>query len=180
MATSYPPDRFDEIPDGLKRVGAHRAPPKRGSAWKRFAWAVIIVIVLVAVGVVGLFIASGRINLGAGSGTGSEPVASASSQPAAEIAINRDLTVTVLNGTETDGLADQVGDTLSVSGWKIGTRNNASDRSIQETVVYYSVSDDLGAALALAQEVGDAPTALSPSIAETGAQLMVVLGADFR
>ena len=140
MATSYPPDRFDDVPGDLKRVGAHRAPPRRGSGYVRLAWAAVTVVVLVSLGVTALFIGSGRIDLSAWFGTQSSPVASASpSAVAAEI--DPDLSVTVLNGT---GAAD------------------------------------LGAALALAREVGDAPTVLSPSIADSGAQLMVVLGADFE
>lgn len=179
MATSYLPDRFDEIPADLKRVGAHRAPPRRGSRWVRLAWAAAIVLVLVALGVTALFIGSGRIDLSSWSGTQANPVASAS-QPAVDAVIDPELSVTVLNGTPTDGLAVQIGERLAEGGWAVGTRNNASDREIQETVVYYADDADLGAALALAHEVGDAPTVLSPSIAESGAQLMVVLGADFE
>lgn len=179
MATSYPRDRFDEIPADLKRVGAHRAPPRRGSGWVRFAWAVGTVLVLVALGVTALFIGSGRIDLSSWPGTQPSPVVSAS--PAVvEAQIDPELSVTVLNGTGIDGLADQVGERLAETGWSVGTRNYARDREIQETVVYYADTADLGAALALAREVGDAPTALSPGIAESGAQLMVVIGADFE
>lgn len=178
MASSYPPDRFDEIPSDLKRVGAHRAPPRRGSDWVRLAWAAVAVVILVALGVTVLFISSGRIDLGAWLGPQPNPVPSAS-QAAVNAEIDPALSVTVLNGTGTDGLADQVGTRLAESGWSVGTRTNASDREIQETVVYYADDADLGAALALSLEVGDAPTVLSPGIAESGAQLMVVLGADF-
>lgn len=179
MATSYPPDRFDEIPDDLKRVGAHRAPPRRGFKWVRFAWAAVTVLVLVALGVTALFIGSERIDLSSWFGTQPSPVASAS-QPALNAVMDPELSVTVLNGTGADGLAAQVGERLAESGWAVGTRNNASDREIQDTVVYYADESDLGAALALANEIGDVPTVHSPSIAESGAQLMVVLGADFE
>lgn len=179
MASSYPPDRFDVIPDDLERVGAHRAPPKPGAGWVKLAWAAIAVIVLVGLGVATLFIASGRIDLSAWFGTQSEPVVSASQGPV-EATIDPSLSVTVLNGTQTDGLAEQVGATLAESGWMVGTQNNANDRGIEETVVYYAAEADLGAAKALAEQVGGAPTVLSPGIADTGAQLMVVLGADFK
>ena len=51
---SFPPDQFDEIPTDLARVGAHRAPPKRGLGWARFGWAALATAVLVIAGLFGL------------------------------------------------------------------------------------------------------------------------------
>ena len=34
-----PRDRFDDIPSGVDRVGAHRSPRKPGRGWIGFAWA---------------------------------------------------------------------------------------------------------------------------------------------
>src|SRR5689334_16419557 len=44
---SYPKDRFDELPEDLERVGAHRSPKKKGGGWIGFAWAALATIVLI-------------------------------------------------------------------------------------------------------------------------------------
>jgi hypothetical protein len=49
MAT-FPRDQFDAIPDDLTRVGAHRAPAKKGRGWLAFLWAVLATVALVAGG----------------------------------------------------------------------------------------------------------------------------------
>ena len=51
---SFPPDQFDEIPTDLARVGAHRAPPRRGLGWARLGWAALATAVLVVAGLFGL------------------------------------------------------------------------------------------------------------------------------
>jgi hypothetical protein len=80
---SFPRDQFDDVPDGDGRVGAHRAPPRRGRGWIAFAWAALATGVLV---IVGLFVLS-RVDssfelpslpLAGGGGT---PAASASATP---------------------------------------------------------------------------------------------------
>jgi hypothetical protein len=52
---SYPKDRFDDLPEDLVRVGAHRAPRKKGGGWIGFAWAALATLVLT---VGGLFVLS--------------------------------------------------------------------------------------------------------------------------
>ena len=51
MAQKFPRDRFDSIPHGIDRVGAHRAPARRGAKWIAFGWAALATVVLVAVGI---------------------------------------------------------------------------------------------------------------------------------
>ena len=62
MAEKYPRDRFDDIPDGIQRVGAHRAPRPKGSGWIAVGWAALAVVVLVAAGIFGLSLVSGSIS----------------------------------------------------------------------------------------------------------------------
>ena len=47
-------DRFDDIPSDIVRVGAHRAPAKRGRVWIRLAWAALATGVLIVGGLYGL------------------------------------------------------------------------------------------------------------------------------
>lgn len=183
MATSnsYPKDRFDAIPENLQRVGAHRAPPKKYAGWARFAWAVLVVAAIVAIGVAALFIASGRIDFGSLFGAGSESPSASPSVSASQAAptVDPSLSVTVLNGTTTDGLASTVGDALASHGWTIGSRLNAEDRNIETTTVYYVDAADEGAARGLAADLNDAPIALSNDSAEPGAALIAVIGTDY-
>ena len=61
MAT-YPEDRFDELPPDLLRVGAHRAPVRKGRGWIGFGWAVLATVLLTVVGLVGLAALDSKIN----------------------------------------------------------------------------------------------------------------------
>ena len=62
MAQKFPRDRFDSIPHGIDRVGAHRAPARRGAGWIAFGWAVLATVVLVAVGIGGVIVFNDRLN----------------------------------------------------------------------------------------------------------------------
>ncbi len=52
--TSFPRDRFDDLPVDLSRVGAHRAPAKRFRGLVAIAWAALVTGILVGAGVLGL------------------------------------------------------------------------------------------------------------------------------
>ena len=51
---SFPRDQFDDIPDDLVRVGAHRATAKKGRGWLNLLWAILAVAVLILVGLFAL------------------------------------------------------------------------------------------------------------------------------
>ena len=70
MAQKFPRDRFDSIPHGIDRVGAHRAPARRGAKWIAFGWAALATVVLVAVGIGGVLVYSDT-TLNAPAGIGS-------------------------------------------------------------------------------------------------------------
>ncbi|MGH1549227.1 hypothetical protein ACRAWB_08665 [Leifsonia poae] len=62
MTEKFPRDRFDEIPEDLTRVGAHRAPRPKGRGWIAVGWAVLATLVLVGAGIFGLSLVNGSIS----------------------------------------------------------------------------------------------------------------------
>jgi hypothetical protein len=175
MAQRYPRDRFDSIPHGIERVGAHRAPVRRGSRWVAFGIAALATVVLVAVGIGGVVLLGDRLNFG-DPGTATEPPTPvATAQPT----IAPDIPVTVLNGTTTTGLAARAGEALTAAGIPVGTTANASADDLTETVVYYATPDLEGAARGVAQAVPEADVRLSEQFAEIGTPLVLVVGSDY-
>ena len=105
-----------------------------------------------------------------------------SSDPTADPVLDPDIPITILNGTQTQGLANQVGDLLVAQGWngassEIGSRANAAQRDLEKTVVYYSDPANEGAAraLVLSLKVGE----IKLSDVYTTSPLTVVLGSDY-
>ena len=43
---NFPTDQFDELPDNVDRVGAHRGPKVKGRGWIFLGWAVLATVVL--------------------------------------------------------------------------------------------------------------------------------------
>ncbi len=199
MATRYVPDRFDTLPDGIDRVGAHRAPGKSRRGWVGFAWAALATGLLVGAGILGLSLFSDSINLPfteAGSGGGvAEPLPSESVPETAAPVLNPDVSITVLNGTTTPLLANTVGDSLVAGGWcgatgvdevadgpcagrsAEGARLNAATQDVESTVVYYRDAADEGAARALVESLGAGDAQLSDVYPES--PITVVIGADY-
>jgi hypothetical protein len=179
MAEKFPKDRFDEVPDDIKRVGAHRTPRKKGRGWIGFAWAALATVILVGIGVVGLFAANGSINF-------TDPLAGSSVTPAPTVTptptivptVNPALTVNVLNGTTEAGLATKVGTKLTAAGWKVGPVANASLTNLTATVIYYSDPKNEAAALGVQKSLPGSSIALTQVYADTGADITVVVGSD--
>lgn len=175
MAQKFPRDRFDSIPHGIERVGAHRAPLRRGARWIAFGWAAVATVVLVAVGIGSVIVLNDRLNFG-------DPGAAATPTPAPVAAaptIAPDVPVTVLNGTTTSGLAARAGEALTAAGIPVGTTANASTSDLTETVVYYATPDLEGAARGVAQAVAEADVRLSEQFAQIGTPLVLVVGSDY-
>src|SRR3954464_5271866 len=147
---SFPPDQFDEIPTDLARVGAHRAPPRRGLGWVRFGWATLATAVLLAAGLFRPSVLYPDFKLGLPFAGGSSPSAapSASSTPTAEAVTDPktvdpklNLSISVLNASKTDGHEDKEGDAIRAAGWPDPARNSATVRPEKTTTVYYSSRD---------------------------------------
>jgi len=184
---SYPHDRFDDVPEDLQRVGAHRASGRR-RGWFVFGWALAATLALVAAGVIALTVIGEGIRFDGSTvlpGTATAaPTPSGEATP--EPIVDATILVTVLNGTETSGLAARVGERLDADGWNVASRANASTRDVDTTTVYYWDPVDEAAALGLARSLGSAEVVLSENFApEEGedpagvSRLTVVVGADY-
>lgn len=180
---NFPKDRFDSVPEDLLRVGAHRAPAKKGRGWLAFAWAALATLVLIAAGLYGLSVLRGSLQLPFVQAS-QTPTASATPKPTPTASPKLDATVpiTILNGTKTVGLATTVGDNLVAQGWTgagtdLGTRANASSNTIDKTIVYYTTPEDEAAARALVQSLQVGEVRLSDSFND---RLTIVLGSDYK
>lgn len=185
---STPRDRFDDIPDDLVRVGAHRLPPKRGGGWVMFAWAALATGALVVGGLYGLSRVNPSISfdlpdLGGGV---AEPGASVTPEP--EVTPITDpalvdpalaLTISVLNGSPTDGIQQVAADQIELAGWVKPSAAVAGARDEEFTVIYYNGAQYEPVALGLAELLGIDPANIRNSDFYLGAPVTIVLGADY-
>jgi hypothetical protein len=174
MAQNYPRDRFDSIPHGIERVGAHRAPQRRGARWIAFGWAALATAVLTGIGIAGVVIVNDRLDFSEAS-----PSTPATPEVTAEPTIAPDVPVTVLNGTDTSGLAATAQDTLTAAGIPVSATANASENDIAETIVYYATEDLEGAARGVAQAIPGTDVRLDAKFGEMGTPLVLVVGTDY-
>ena len=193
MKHPYPKDSFDTLPHALDRVGAHRAPAGKGRRWIAFWWALAATALLITIGVFGLSALNERLKpdlSGLVPGTAT-PTATASAAPkptatteepapTVEPTVDPSLTVTVLNGTMTVGLAGDVGEALGSDGWTVGALGDAASSNTAETVVYYAEADLEGAALGVAESLPGAKILLANDFADSNADLTVVVGNDYE
>ena len=183
MATHFPPDRFDSIPDDVGRVGAHRGPIPARRKWVLFAWAALATGLLVLGGVAGLALISDSIKFDLPFEQGAASAEPSASEPAAVTPqLDPEIPITVLNGTTTAGLAGRVGDFLEAQGWDgaaigIGARSTAASQDVAETVVVYSDPANEAAALALVETLGIGAPLLGDEYPTS--PMTVVVGTDF-
>ncbi|MGP3534847.1 LytR C-terminal domain-containing protein [Microbacterium sp. RD1] len=183
--TTFPPDRFDDIAPETGRVGAHRAENPRMRGGVVFLWAALATVVLLAAGIFGALLVSGRISLAPEAAPSSTPL-----PPQIEPVIDTSFPVLVLNATGQEGLATQVRDVVVAAGWPADSVNAgaAGSTDFETTTIYYASPDDEAAALGLAEVIGGAEIAESTQYLppddpateenEAGRQLTVVLGLD--
>jgi hypothetical protein len=182
---SFPSDQFDEIPTDLARVGAHRAPATRGRGWVRFGWAVLATAVLVIVGLFGLSLLNPAFKIDlpfAGSTSSATP--SISATPAVEAVTDPTkvdpalkLSISVLNGSKTDGQQDKAGDAIKAAGWPNPARANSTTRAEKTTTIYYSSAPFEGIARGMAVLLGVGTIQLSDAF--PGAPVTIVIGNDY-
>jgi hypothetical protein len=183
----FPEDPFDDFPEDLARVGAHRAPKSRGGGWIGFAWAALATGVLIAGGLYGVSQVNEDVSFEIPGLAQAEPEETPTPTPTptmdpildpADIAQSRKITITVLNGTPIVGLQNTAGKTLDKAGWPIVSQAKASTTDIEDTIVYYSnpADEDVARGLVLAMGLGD----VRESTAFLGAPVTVVLGADYQ
>ena len=177
MPTSQTKDSFDHLPHNVDRVGAHRAPEKKGRRWIAVGWIFGATAVLVVAGIVGLAVLDQRLNISLPGVTTTETAAEAESTPAATI--DPSLSVTVLNGTPQSGTAAAVGETLTAAGWQVGATANASTTDVTETIVYYADPALEGAARGVSEALAASEVLLAQDFADSGADLTVIVGSDY-
>lgn len=161
--TTFPRDRFDDLPSDAGRVGAHRAENPRLNGWIVFFWAALATVLLVAVGIFGTLVATGRVELF----PVPENTAAATPDPTVTPVVDTTYAVNVLNATPEDGLATEVKDLVVAAGWAAGDvlASEASATDFAETTVYYAADDDEAAAAGLADAIGGALIAQSDAYA---------------
>jgi hypothetical protein len=137
-------------------------------------WAIAATIVLIALGIFGSLIASGRVSL--------FPTASPAAEPTVSVApvVDTSYTVLVLNATDEQGLATQTKDTLLAQGWaEQDVTAGSAGGTFETTTVYYATDEAYAAALGLADLVGATEVQYDPDYPLPGTpetQLTVVLG----
>lgn len=183
---NFPPDQFDQVPRELKRVGAHRAPRPKGRGAVAFAWAALATGILVVGGLYGLSRVNPDIsfdlpNFGGDGGSISTPTSSASSVPPvtdpSTVPPELGLSISVLNGSSTDGLQNTAGDAIKAAGWPDPVRAPSTTTDEETTVIYYRTAEFEGIALGLSQLLGVGTIQLSDNF--PGAPVTIVVGADY-
>jgi hypothetical protein len=89
------------------------------------------------------------------------------------------LTLTILNGTPTRGLAARAAERLTAVGWPEPTATNADSTAVAESTVAYSEESDRGIALGIAELLGIDSSQVVQTAAYPGARVTVVLGANY-
>jgi hypothetical protein len=187
MASS-PLDRFDDIPNDLRRVGAHRAPARRGRGWVNFAWAALATGVLIVGGLYGLSRVNPAISfeIPVLAGDGAEPGVTTTPKPEATPLTDPalvdpalKLTISVFNASPTDDQQNAAAAQIALAGWPEPAAAVAATRDQESTVIYYNGAQYEPIALGLAQLLGIDPENTVNSDAYLGAWVTVVLGADY-
>jgi len=184
---NFPQDPFDEVPAELKRVGAHRAPRPKGRGAIAFAWAALATGILVVGGLYGLSRVNPDITFalpdfgGGGGDPAATPSSTASSVPPvtdpSTVDPDLDLSISVLNGSGTDGLQNIAADAIKEAEWPNPARANSTTREEETTVIFYRSTDYEGIALGLSQLLGVGTIQLSDAF--LGAPVTIVVGNDY-
>ena len=159
MPTTFPEDRFDDLPAVTGRVGAHRAEQPRLHPGPLLLWSVVATVVLVVAGVFGTMLMTGRISLTPG------PESVAGGPAPVSPVVDPTYPVLVLNATPQRGLAAQTREIILEAGWATDAvvDGDAGTEDFAVTTVYYPADGDEAAARGLADVIGGAEVALSTS-----------------
>ncbi|HYI50226.1 MAG TPA: LytR C-terminal domain-containing protein [Microbacterium sp.] len=176
--TTFPRDRFDDLPADADRVGAHRAENPRMRGWVVLMWAILATIVLIAVGIFGTLLVTGRVVIFP------TPAPSVTPLPVVTPVVDTTYDVLVLNATPEQGLATRMKDVVVAAGWPEDSvlASEAGSTDFPETTIYYYLPADEAAAAGLAQVIGGAKLEQSdvyqPVDDPEARQLAIVIGLD--
>lgn len=146
--------------------------------WVVLLWAVLATVVLVAVGIFGTLLVTGRVVLFP------TPTPTATPLPVVTPVVDPSYDVLVLNATPETGLATQMKDVVVAAGWAEDTvlASEAGSTDFAETTIYYYLPTDEAAAAGLAQVIGGAKIEQSdvyqPADNPDAKQLTIVIGLD--
>lgn len=115
-------------------------------------WAIVATIILIAAGIFGSLVLTGRITLFP------TPTPTPTPTPEVTAVVDTTFTVSVLNGTGESGLAGAMKDQIVAAGWSADNVNasSAAITDFAETTIYYAFPADEAAALGLADVIGGA------------------------
>lgn len=183
---SLPRDRFDDIPSHVDRVGAHRAPRPAGRGWIAFSAAVVATAALIVAGLFGVSLLNPAFEVPFVPRETETPTPTPTVIETADPITDpttvdperlQGLTIAVLNGTPTTGLANVAADQIAAAGWPDPSRAAASERDEELSVVYYANPADEGIARGLMALLGASDVQQSDVF--PAAQITIVLGADY-
>lgn len=168
-----PIDRFEHSPS--KKVGAHRQQPRPRYVWQWLLVSGLAVVLLTGAGIVGLTLLGGSSALPLGDEGQSQPF-----EEPVEGKLDPEASVAVLNGTKTPNLAAALDQLITENEWgTILFSGTAASSDVEISAVFYSNGDSEAAAKGLAAELGGVSTYVSEDYLEYGADLVVLLGADY-
>lgn len=179
---NYPKDRFDDIPPGLDRRGAHRAPRTRLAKLASWLWGLLAVVVIVAVAAVAMQVINGVVSFSPSAETEATETpteeAPVEEVPAEVVPqLDPNVSVRVLNGTELAGVAGGTTSDLTAAGWNVTETADAPTSDYATTTVSYNDASQEAAALALVQSLGGGTAVLDPNVAAAGT-IVVIVGLD--
>ena len=146
--------------------------------WVVLLWAILATVVLVAAGIFGTLLVTGRVVLFP------TPTPTATPLPVVTPVVDPSYAVLALNATPEQGLATQMKDVVVAAGWAEDTvsAGEAGSTDFLETTVYYYLPADEAAAAGLAEVIGGAKIVQSdvyqPVDDPEAKQLVIVIGLD--
>lgn len=182
--TDFPSDRFDDVPEHLGRVGAHRAPRTGGRRWVVVGWSALATGAIVLAGVFGLGLVDDSLTVvdptvdAEGETPGNEgPAPTTPVTDPSTIDLDESFTITILDGTGSVGRGPQAESTLESLDWPVGTVTAAAQTDVETTTVFYSDAELEGVALGLTVLLDVGVVELSDAF--PGAPITIVLGSDY-
>jgi hypothetical protein len=182
----YPQDRFDDKSAQAGRAGAHRQPISRRPWWATSLISVGVTAGLILAALAGVAVVDAK-NLQDLDIPALGITATPTPTPNPEIPVvdptllsKKELkliTITVLNGTTSETLADEVADILKTQEWPNITTADAADSTIKISVVVYGPDEDLPLATSVAKSIGI--SAVKQSDMYPGAKVTIIIGRDF-
>lgn len=146
--------------------------------WVILLWAALATVALIAIGIFGMLLVTGRVVLFP------TPEPSVTPLPITTPVLDTAYDVLVLNATPEQGLATQLKDVVVAAGWAEDTvlASEAGSTDFPVTTVYYYLPADEAAAAGLAEAIGGADIEQSDVYQPAGdpeaKQLAIVIGLD--